>query len=400
MLEWLICVTPYLIDKNGEGSAMKRDRLLIVIYDGVENSVFESLVLRPAIKYLKENLYARVDLVSFEVNYSSALEKVNSLSLPDGLSIFLHRRLPIITRVSLFLHAPVLARILWSNWYDNIIVRGPIAAYVLNLAIHWFVRILSKSWSVPVIIQARGLAAEEARFTFNEKHADTWLLKQVFKFRVNILKAIEQVVYQQKSWDVPMKITAVSEALKDYLVQTFDAHENTIGIEFFDIVPALEKGLVFAWREELRDFLKIPSDAVVYGYSGSCKQWQCARETVDFLLQKITEDNNVYGLILSTDALAFQRLVEKRDVDTSRLLIRFVEPSDLIKWLSVFDFGLLLRYQDVVNWVSRPTKALEYMAVGVPIIHNKTVKWLIDHDQKLGGIERDMTPQPRHVSLS
>jgi hypothetical protein len=379
---------------------MKRDRLLIVIYDGVENSVFESLVLRPAIKYLTENLYSRVDIVSFEVNYSSALEKINSLSLPHGLSIFLHRRLPVVSKISLFIHAPVLARILWSNWYDNIIVRGPIAAYLLNIAIYWFIRTLSKSWSVPVIIQARGLAAEEARFTFHEKHSNTWFLKQIFEFRVNILKAIEQVVYQQKSWDVPMKIVAVSEALKDYLVQAFAAEENNIDIEFFDIVPSLEKSLVFEWREELRDFLKIPSAAVVYGYSGSCKQWQCSNETVDFLLQKITEDKNNYGLILSTDALAFQRLVEKSDLDTSRLLIRFVEASDLIKWLSVFDFGLLLRYQDVVNWVSRPTKALEYIAVGIPIIHNKTVKWLIDYDQKLGGIESDITPQPRQISLS
>jgi hypothetical protein len=55
---------------------LEKKRLLFLIYDGVENSVFESLVLAPAKKYLLLGLYAHVDIVSFESNYSAAQSKV------------------------------------------------------------------------------------------------------------------------------------------------------------------------------------------------------------------------------------------------------------------------------------------------------------------------------------
>ncbi len=378
---------------------MEKKRLLFLIYDGVANSVFESLVLAPAKKYLALGLYTHVDIVSFESDYAAAQLRVESFILPAGLSIILFRRLGLVTKPTLFIHAPILAKFLQNQWYDEILVRGPLAAYVLNLAIHWFVRIIDRTWPVPVTIQARGLAAQEALFSFNTKYPRSWFRKKLFKVRVSTLAAIEQSVYQQNAWLVPMKIVAVSEALKAYLVNSFGAQERSVVIEEFDLVDRVDPGQVALWRDESRGFLKIPGDAIVYGYSGSCKQWQCARETIEFIAEKIAENENTYGFIATTEVLEFEQLICSLGLASERFIVRYVPQKDLLPMLSVLDYGLLLRHSHVVNWVSRPTKALEYIAVGVPVIHNKTVKWLIDYDENVGVSGSEITPQPRQISL-
>jgi len=36
---------------------------------------------------------------------------------------------------------------------------------------------------------------------------------------------------------------------------------------------------------------------------------------------------------------------------------------------------MLFREQTIVNWTSRPTKLLEYQAVGLEVVHNNTVAY-------------------------
>ena len=378
---------------------MKSRRLLMVVYDGVSNSVFESLVLAPAKKKITSGLFSHIDIISFETDYSAACNVVKKFEC-HGISILIFRRLPIFGMWSLLVQAPMLARRLLSSWYDEICTRGPLAAYVLRYAISWFVLPLQSGWCVPIVIQARGLAADEARFSHREGAAQGMIKKFIFFIKLSTLQSIEAQVYQKSFWPTPVKIFAVSVALQEYLIEHFGTDRQLVFIEDFDLVEPVDGVSVRVWRHEHRGFLKIPQDAVVYGYSGSCKKWQCAQETVEFIAQKINQNQNVYGLILSTDVLAFQKIISQINVDHTRLLVKFVDPNELLQWLSVLDYGVLLRYQDIVNWVSRPTKALEYLAVGLPIIHNNTIKWLVDHDAQLGIGGNEMTPHPRQLSLS
>ncbi len=252
-----------------------------------------------------------------------------------------------------------------------------------------------------VTVQARGLAAEEARLTFDVSSPGSFFRKKLFELKIAALRSIESDVYNARLWPVPLEVTAVSDALRQYLIDSFSADPTTVVVDNFDQVALIKKEQVAAWREELRGFFKMPHGAIVYGYSGSCKQWQCAEETVAFMAKKIEEDPRAYGVILSTDVVPFQALISQLSCDQSRFLIRYVPPKDVVKWLSVCDYGVLLRYEDVVNWVSRPTKALEYLAVGLSVIHNNTVKWLIDYDAQTGGISgSEITPQPKHCEPS
>ncbi|MFH1832527.1 MAG: hypothetical protein ABH827_07080, partial [bacterium] len=60
-----------------------------------------------------------------------------------------------------------------------------------------------------------------------------------------------------------------------------------------------------------------------------------------------------------------------------------VRQEQLYEYLSCANFGFLLREEDIINWVSRPTKMLEYQAVGLKIIHNNTIAWLTEDNSKI-----------------
>ena len=65
-------------------------------------------------------------------------------------------------------------------------------------------------------------------------------------------------------------------------------------------------------------------------------------------------------------------------INKQNYIIKTVAYSEIYKYLSAADYGIIFREINVLNWISRPTKALEYEAVGLKIIHNNTVKWLVD----------------------
>lgn len=376
---------------------MKSKRLLIVVYDGIQNSVFESLVFDPARKRIASGQFGHIDILSFEADCLEARKRAHLMSSP-GISIIIKKKIPFLGRLSLFFQAPTLARQISHGWYDAIVARGPLAGYLVKMAFSWFMGATKSVLPVSITIQARGLAAEEARFAFNLELPRSVFRKILYSLRVRALKSIETAVYNAQLWGREICITAVSSALREYLIKEFSAVPETVIVDDFDRVSMLDSAVVHAWRNELRSFLKIPKDAIVYGYSGSCKGWQCAQETVDFMAKKIDENPQVYGVILSTDLVPFQALISRTTVDKQRFLLRYVPPKDVLHWLSICDYGVLLRFPDIVNWVSRPTKALEYLAVGLSIIHNNTVKWLIDYDAEMGVSGSEITPHPRQTS--
>ena len=380
---------------------MKSKRLLVLVYDGIANSIFENLVVLPAEKKIEAGLFSHVDIVLFETNYAQAVERVLKLQASQrAISFHVIRRLPVAGTLSVSVLAPVLARWLLDNWYDEILARGPLAAYVLRAAIVWFVLQLKPGWRVPISLQVRGLAAEEVRLSYQSGGQANFLKKILFWIQFRTLKIIEAAVFCSSFWPVPVKMYAVSAALQDYVIQHWGGDAELMYLESADLIEPVAPALVMEWRNELRGFLKIPQDAVVYGYSGSCKRWQCAEETVEYIVARMQENPLAYGVILTTDVLAFEKIIEAFSFDRSRLLLKFVQPKDVLRWTAVFDYGILLRYQDIVNWVSRPTKALEYQAVGIHIIHNSTVKWLIDYEKAVGAGGKEITPQPKQVSPS
>lgn len=333
--------------------------LIMLIADGIHNSVFVSQVLEPLIKRAGNR---PIVLIS--------CERPMPITVPTELHDFtgeleLIPRLPHLGTFTLIPTAVRLRRILKSYSNYELIARGPIAGWLALRAID--------TQCSSLLIQARGLLAEEYRLS-HEFDSGIAALKN--KLRIKQFLHLERTVYGTRKPNV--KIEAVSHAMAEYLVKEFCADKSRIIIAEIDKPINIEAQQKKKWRTDVRAELNIPADAKVWCYNGSAKAWQCPEESVAFLANKLAMHPKHFALILTPDPDVFEQLFEQFLVDKLRYRILKVQPRETFKYLAAADAGIVFRAASPVNWVSRPTKVLEYRALGLDVIHNNTIAWLRD----------------------
>ncbi len=358
---------------------------IVVLYDGIQNSVFQSQVLSPLLDRLEKDQHLQITLVSFERYKPSDSVVKRCVPTHDRLHLVMYQRFPFLNKLSLKFGAIYLKKLFKDTFFDEVIARGPLAGYV---AIQALSAIRGKQENpIKLTIQARGLAAEEYRYTFLEKKLGEKRI--LYHYVYKKLQQVEQEVFNTKRYkDVDVFIESVSPALKEYLSEHFNAQADKITIAQHDIPTMVKPAYVTTLKQEMRSELGIPQDVRVFCYSGSYKPWQCVTETIEHFISEYQKDKKSFLLILSQDKKLFVKDLKHAKIPTSSYAVLSVNPNDLYKYLSAADFGYLYRKDDVVNWVSRPTKMLEYESVGLKIVHNNTIAWLKDN-AKLGISARD-----------
>lgn len=355
-------------------------RVVMVIYDGMENSVFESQVVAPLLAELEANPRVEVTLVSFErgdLPSSFVCKKVPS---HDRLHLVLARKLPFFGILSLRPALWQLIKILRFTGGNELRARGPLAGWLVLRVAEKFVnkQAVLRGFIPQVLVQARGLAAEEYRYAM-ARSSRNMLQRMRDMITKKLLYHVERSVYGYRGI-IAQKgrfiVESVSSALRDYLIQEFGALQEYLTIATRDITPRVNAEFVATWRSKRRNELGIPLNAEVYVYSGSFKPWQCASETVAYAADLLAKNQQAFFLVLTGDVEQFKKSIVQVKIPTNRYHVLCVSSAVLTEYLAVADAGFLLRESDVINWVSRPTKMLEYQAVGLEIIHNNTVACL------------------------
>jgi hypothetical protein len=59
-------------------------------------------------------------------------------------------------------------------------------------------------------------------------------------------------------------------------------------------------------------------------------------------------------------------------------------PGDMNKWLNLADIGVLIRDENIVNYVASPIKVSEYVCAGLPIVCNRGVPMAVEWVQTTG----------------
>lgn len=329
--------------------------LIVVIYDGINNSVFQSQVITPLLARKKCNPKLKIHIVSFEKNYR--------ISPPTCASITFHifMRYPFINRLSLWPNIIQLHLFLRQFTIYELLARGPFAGYVAHYA-------TTQSCSNSTI-QARGLVAEEYHYAIGTRKLN--FFKQ---YRYAQFLNLEKKVYGINSSLVTFQ--AVSHALKEYMITTFATNSERITIAHEDIPAPISPEQKKTFRKAVRAELNIKDDAHVYCYSGSYKPWQCPQETIAHFKKEYHHNPQAILLILSLDIKSFETALALANVPQEAYRLRSVPTDKLLMYLAAADRGLLLREEHIINHVSRPTKALEYQAARLTISHNNTVAYI------------------------
>ncbi len=387
------------------------NKLIWLVYDGIAHSVFAGQVITPAVKLCDQNPEITITIITFEKRKPPQTLIDKYCSIHPRLRIRVMRKLPFLGTVSLYVALYQLKKYLsfdklrmsGEEGYE-LKARGPLAGW---LALHASdARNNPSSLSASsdyVTVQARGLLAEEYWYRYGKEKN---LLKRIFHiWRHRELEAIEREVYGSKrippvSFDklrtsgrekFPLalslskgakeikdgyKIEAVTPAMKEYLIKTYNADAQTIYIAQIDIPPVFEPAQITQWKHTIRNELNIARNAHVYCFIGSVKAWQKPDMVVEYFLKKLDEDPNAILLLLTKDIALFTRKLIDYKVPLTHVRILSVTHEEIYTYLSAANTGLIFRDNHILSRVARPVKAMEYQSVGLEIVHNGTVDWL------------------------
>lgn len=327
---------------------------IFIIYDGIHNTVFKSQVLEPL-----KNQPVPCIIISFEKSIIDAQE-INKLEQQHNVHIIQCKRLPFLGKLSLLHSTYQLKRYVKKikNTY-TLVARGPFAAWVALKS--------ATTNCQHITIQIRGIAPEE--YDMEQKDQYTWLKK----IRCWQLTTIEREAYSLLVRKPTITLQTVSNALRDFIIKKYHANPAFFALATHDIPAALDVDLKNSYRQTIRKQLQLSADAIIYCYAGSAKIWQCPDKAIEFMQEKLKHSNNFF-LILSQDKEIFNHAC--KNLPQKQYAVLSAAPQEVIMYLAACDYGLLFREPHIVNWVSRPTKALEYKAAGLPILHNNTVEYL------------------------
>lgn len=337
---------------------------IVIIQDSIFNSVFTSQIIQPLQGYIQKNPKSHVTIISFEKGIITA-EKIKE-TIPQEFTFIQLRKKPFLGLWSLICSVTALKRLLSTFQNYDIIARGPIAGYLAVQArtIH----------CKKIVIQARGLLAEEYGYT--HKESSNLPSRLWHATRQELYHILEKATYSFNIANVTFE--AVSPALKEHLIDTYDIIPHKITIAQDDIpIPFLpeEKQI---WRAQIRKQLGIQENTYVYCYNGSAKAWQCPLEIVQFFYEELQNNPKSLLLILSQDTNIFLSLLKQYYIPSKYYRVLYIAHEKIFWYLAAADAGLLFRKSHIINWISRPTKALEYQALQLPIIHNNTVAYLVN----------------------
>ncbi|MBU4270096.1 hypothetical protein KJ644_00195 [Candidatus Dependentiae bacterium] len=349
-------------------------KLTFIIYDGISNSVFTSQVLKPLLNLLQEDNNIEINLISFEKTRPTNKFLLKLIPAHDRLHFILCRRLPFVGKFTLNFAIFQLIKLFTIIEHGNIIARGPLAGLVAQQTLNKIYK--NRNHNTILTIQARGLCAEEYRYTYQDLK-ENFIIKKYRKYIYKKLLKIEQQAYKQQIKNKFIKkIESVSPALKEYLATTFKASRSKIEIAQKDLPQKINFEQIKIWRQEVRKQLNISENQTVYCYSGSYKPWQCIPEIIEYFLEQYKINQNSFLLLLSPDKQDLIYLLKTKNIPDKNYIIINSNYSDLYKYMAASDIGLLFRDKDIINWVSRPTKMLEYQTIGLKIVHNNTIELL------------------------
>lgn len=340
--------------------------LIFVTYDGINNSVFAGQVLQPLIDQRKKDYDRKICLISFEPEHSLAFEHTKKQCMQHDIQLIIAHKKRFMRKSSLQPAIHQLKTILTQYPHYELIARGPLAGYIA-------LQSSDAKKCHELTIQARGLLAEE--YAYTHRNANIFA-RALHSMRTKQFKTLEKAVYGTTKPNVT--IECVSPALKNYLMEQFGTPEQQITLAQQDIPIKINPAQKTEWRNSIRTKLGIPADTHVYCYNGSAKPWQCPNETLQFFKEQYAKNNKSFLLILSEDVHTFTQLAQAHGLASTCYTIQQVPHTKIYEYLSACDTGLIFRDENILNWVSRPTKILEYQSVGLDVKHNNTIAYLTE----------------------
>lgn len=223
-------------------------------------------------------------------------------------------------------------------------------------------------------IKAYGLLAAEYDYCTNQKRSLPERLLHGIK--TAYYRSIEKKTYQSSHNLIPVQIDTQSNALREFIFNTFHADYKTLTVMPHTIHHTMSPETRNGWKNEIRQELNIPPFAQLYCYQGNFKPTEFAQESLEFFKQQQMHNNQSYLLIMSSEKDHFDAALArlKIPVDSYRIINPAVQEKQ--RYLAACDIGIVLKDHHIIHWISKPSIAIEYLEAGMQLAHNNTIAWL------------------------
>ena len=195
---------------------------------------------------------------------------------------------------------------------------------------------------LPIYLWKQGDAAAESYMT-HHSYLRKWVLQMIDAYS---LRKVAGVIY-------------VSDAMKDYYENKYSVRTKSI------VVPCLSE---FA-NTKIEKAGRIPDSFV---YIGGLSIWQCFDEILS-LYAKIRTEQSVFHIITLKTEEAHKKVLKIIGDDRNIKIYGITDRTQIPAILNKFQYGFLIRRNDVVNQVAAPIKFLEYLSCGVNVIMTDAV---------------------------
>ena len=216
------------------------------------------------------------------------------------------------------------------------------------------------------------------------------------KYLLSNIKKNSEFMYNKRVRDqinlarISDKIIVLSNKLKEYIlekeIKIFE--KSNIKDEVFSLIPCGADENFFFFDSEVRHALRNKlgiMDRQVFIYCGALdKAWQIP----DFIFNvfKILKKNNPnsFFICLTPNHDIVDKYVELYKIDKNDVMIKFVNNSEINNFLCASDMGFLFRENVVTNNVAAPTKLVEYLMSGLPVLISEHIgdysEFVLEHD--------------------
>lgn len=303
--------------------------LYLTLESYYREAIIKSQVEQLLVNIIKEDDVEKVLFTTFDKVEKASVE----IKCPDFYhKIFKHR--------GTFLNIVIL---IWfvirhAKEYDIIHVRSYMPMFAAIVAKLFFQK--------KIIFDPRGLFADELAY-----HG-RFILARIFKM-------LEYVLY--KFSDV---IIVVSHPFKDYIISKY-----RIDAEHVKVIPTFsikKEQISVLESNNFRTALRWEDD-LIFVYSGAFEKWQLIDEVIQFFILLEKNIKNSKFVFFSRQKEIFVEYLDDK-LDRDNYTVISVDSKELTSYLSLCDYGILFRDQDIINRVAAPIKVKDYLLAGLSVI--------------------------------
>ena len=212
---------------------------------------------------------------------------------------------------------------------------------------HW-ARKLAKKLGALSIFDVRAMVGQEQQ------------LERAARVKASVCSYLE--LHESRLAD---RLSTVSENLKKHL-------NLETGREDITVIPSCfnESSFHFdaAARTDIRQAFGLSSDDTLLCYSGGTNAWQRIGDIVSVLKEVCSRNGTCKALFLTTNQAEVTRRLKEAQFPAEQSFIRKCTHTEVHRFLSAADIGIIMRHDISVNNVASPVKVGEYLACGLPVI--------------------------------